>query len=315
MTLLGRLAAVVTWAFVLAAVPGTPAPVESAGPAAESLSGLAPLVVQEAFPSLSFSQMVHITDAADGIGRLWVVQQNGRVLVFANDPSTSSTSVFLDIEGRLSATAGEEGLLGLAFDPDYASNGHFYVNYTAPTPRRSVISRFTVSSTDANIADPASELVLLEVLQPDSNHNGGTLAFAGDGYLYASFGDGGSGGDPQGHGQNTTTLLGSILRIDVSGATQAQPYTVPPDNPFVAVGGGVRGEIWAFGLRNPWKFSFDPPTGQLWAGDVGQGGYEEVDLVESGRNYGWKIMEGAHCYPLSTTTCDQTGLELPVAEV
>ncbi len=298
----------------LAATSNATAPIEADGPIGSALTDLTPFDVEMAFPDLSFSQMVHIADAADSTGRLWVVQQNGQVLVFINEPSASSTNIFLDIGTQLSATGGEQGLLGLAFDPSYFSNGYFYVNYTAPTPLRSVISRFTVSSTDANLANPNSELVLLEVEQPFGNHNGGMLAFGPDGYLYASLGDGGSSGDPGGHGQNRTTLLGSVLRIDVSAATQAQPYSVPADNPFVGAGGGVREELWAYGLRNPWRFSFDPPTGQLWVGDVGQNHYEEVDILEPGRNYGWNVMEGAHCYPPPGAVCDQTDLELPVAE-
>ena len=171
-----------------------------------------------------------------------------------------------------------------------------------------------MSGEDADRSVLQSEQVILEVMQPFGNHNGGTLAFGPDGYLYIGLGDGGSGGDPFNHGQNTSTLLGAMLRIDVSGATVNEPYRVPTDNPFVGVGAGARAEIWAFGLRNPWKFSFDPATGALWAGDVGQSDYEEVDIVERGGNYGWNVMEGLHCYPPGVQACDQTGLEPPVLE-
>ena len=275
---------------------------------------LEPAEIERAFPGLTFPSMVHLTSSGDGTDRLWIVLQPGLVKVFANDRAAATASVFLDIRDRVNDAGSEEGLLGLAFDPDYATNGYFYVDYTAAIPPRSVISRFSVSAGDPDQADPQSEVVLLEVTQPFPNHNAGTLAFGPDGYLYIALGDGGSGGDPFGHGQDATTLLGSILRIDVSNATPQQPYQVPGDNPFAAAGGGVREEIWAYGLRNPWKFSFDTITGDLWAGDVGQNSFEEIDLIRKGRNYGWNIMEGLHCYPPTVQICDQAGLEPPVFE-
>ena len=205
----------------------------------------------------------------------------------------------------------EEGLLGLAFDPDYSDNGYFYVYYSAANPRRSVISRFSVSE-NPNVADPNSEFIILEVAQPFSNHNGGQVAFGPHGNLYIGLGDGGSGGDPQGHGQNTSTLLGSILRIDVTGTSDGRNYLIPPDNPFVDVP-DARHEIWAYGLRNPWRFSFDPMNDTLWLGDVDQNAWEEFDIIGRGVNYGWNIMEGLHCYP-SGADCDPTGLEPPIIE-
>ena len=280
---------------------------------AQQTPSLPPQSLEVAFPNLSFTRMTHLTHAGDGTDRLWVLLQAGQIMVFPNSPEVSTPAVFLDITGKVSREGNEEGMLGLAFDPSYTQNGYFYLYYSAANPRRSVISRFSVSANDPNLANPSSELVLLEVPQPYGNHNGGTLAFGPDGYLYIALGDGGSRGDPLGNGQNTSTLLGSILRIDVLGATAEQPYRIPADNPLAGVA-RAKGEIWAYGLRNPWKFSFDPATGELWAADVGQNNFEEVDLVKPGKNYGWNIMEGAHCYPPSVQTCSRSGLEMPVFE-
>ena len=214
-----------------------------------------------------------------GDDRLFVTEQPGRVLAFANDPEVSKVDVVLDLRDQVNDSGSEEGLLGLAFDPGFSHNGYLYVYYSASNPRRSVVSRFTMDRDRdrdrtwdragyGGAAEPQSELVLLEVEQPYRNHNGGQLAFGPDGYLYISLGDGGSGGDPQGNGQNVKTLLGSILRIDVSNASPAEPYRVPEDNPFWD-DETARGEIWAYGLRNPWRFSFDPVTGDLWDGGRG----------------------------------------------
>ena len=266
--------------------------------------------VEPAFPNLSLDRMVYLTHAGDGTDRLFVLLQPGRIMAFPNDPSVESATVFLDIRERVSDRGNEEGLLGLAFDPAYATNGHLYVYYSAAGPRRSVVARFSVRPDSPDRADPASEQIILQVPQPFANHNGGMLAFGPDGFLYIGLGDGGSGGDPQGNGQDPGTLLGSILRIDPSSPGDGRSYSIPPDNPFVGVD-GFREEVWAYGLRNPWRFSFNPETQQLWAGDVGQNSYEEVDIIRPGRNYGWNIMEGLHCF---LRACDQTGLELPVIE-
>ena len=219
----------------------------------------------------------------DQEGVIWVFEEEhlGAEHVFVPEP--------LDISGRVSSRGWEEGLLGLALSPN--NERYLYVHYSAANPRRSVISRFNYNRAVA----PDSELVILEVEQPYANHNGGQLALGPDGYLYIGLGDGGSAGDPQGNGQDTSTLLGTILRIDVSEATAAQPYAIPPDNPF-ADGRDGRPEIWAYGLRNPWRFSFDRETGELWAGDVGQNRWEEIDIIERGGNYGWNVMEGNHCF-------------------
>ena len=275
-------------------------------------SPLAEMAVERMFPRLSFDRMVHLTHPGDGTGRLFLVLQPGRVMVFDNDQGVGSTETFMDIRNRVSDRGNEEGLLGLAFDPEYASNGYFYAYYSAANPRRSVISRFSVSAENPDRADPSSERIIMEVPQPYSNHNGGQVLFGPDGYLYIGLGDGGLAGDPHGNGQDTSTLLGSILRIDVASLDLDGTYAVPPDNPFVGQGGSARGEVWAYGLRNPWRFTFDRQTGDLWAADVGQDRSEEVDIIKPGRNYGWNIMEGLHCYPLPG--CNQQGLELPITE-
>lgn len=270
------------------------------------------ITVVEAFPALSFTRPVDFQHAGDNSNRIFVVEQRGVISVFENDASTTQKSNFLNIESQVDDSGNEEGLLGLAFHPDYESNGYFYVNYTASSPNRTVISRFTVSSSNPNQADTGSELVLLEYDQPYSNHNGGQVSFGPDGYLYIAVGDGGSGGDPQGNGQNLKTLLGSILRIDVDQASGASNYSIPADNPFANNSEGFRGEIYAYGLRNPWRFSFDSANGQLWTGDVGQNKFEEVDIITKGGNYGWNTMEGLHCF--KPADCNQEGLELPIWE-
>ena len=273
--------------------------------------------VERTFPNLDFERITNLVQPDDGQDLIFVTEQPGRIRVFPDDPQVTKAEVFLDIRGRVSERNNEEGLLGLAFDPGYSANGYFYVYYSAASPRRSVVSRFSVNGSDPNVADPGSETVILEIPQPYGNHNGGQLAFGPDGYLYIGLGDGGSGGDPRGNGQNIGTVLGAILRIDVARVSADSGYDIPPDNPFVGID-GAREEIWAYGLRNPWRFSFDMGTGDgetgfLWAGDVGQDRWEEIDLVEKGLNYGWNVMEGRHCFS-PATDCDTTGLEMPVAE-
>lgn len=267
--------------------------------------------VEQAFPSLSFARMTNLTHAGDGSERLFVALQPGVVMAFVNDPGTAQATTFLDIRARVSDQGNEEGLLGIAFDPHYAANGYFYLYYSAAEPRRSVLSRFLAPPGSA-AGDPSSERILLEIPQPFANHNGGQLAFGPDGYLYVGVGDGGSAGDPLGNGQNKSTLLGTILRLDVGVVDGKGSYGIPEDNPFLGSPGQARPEIWAYGLRNPWRFSFDPETGALWAADVGQNRYEEVDLIEPGRNYGWNVTEGTSCFS-PRTGCSREGLEEPVA--
>ena len=246
-----------------------------------------PLVRVRAFPELSFERPVFLTHAPGDPDRVFVLEQDGRIWVFDNRDDVQERSVFLDIRDRVRRSHNEEGLLGLAFDPSYAENGAFYLYYSASSPRRVVIARFEVTA-DPERADPDSEQVLLELEQPYGNHNGGMIAFGPDGHLYAGFGDGGAAGDPLQAGQDLSTLLGKIIRVSVAPDGTVQ---VPHDNPFVDVD-GARPEIWALGLRNPWRFSFDRQTGELWVGDVGQDSREEVDVVVRGGNYGWRAEEG-----------------------
>jgi hypothetical protein len=249
-------------------------------------------------------------DAGDGTDRLFVVEQAGRIRVFENNQGTTTTKVFLDITDRVSS-GGELGLLGLAFHPDYKNNGYFYVDYTIAGPVTR-ISRFSVNPNDPDLADKNSELILLTQNQPYANHKGGKVAFGPDGYLYIAFGDGGSGGDPQNRAQNLTTLLGKILRINVNNPQSGMNYAIPPDNPFAGNAQGYREEIYAYGLRNPWRFSFDPLTGVNWCADVGQGDYEEIDIIEKGKNYGWRCYEGNHSFNL--TDCNAPEYTFPVWE-
>lgn len=269
----------------------------------EPQTGLRPV---NAYPNLSFMRPVDYQQPPGDGNLVFVVEQEGVISVFENSAEAEKRTTFLDIKGRVEDSGNEEGLLGLAFHPEYASNGFFYVNYTAANPDRTVIARFQRSSDIT--ADQTTEVVLLEFEQPFANHNGGQLAFGPDGFLYIAVGDGGSGGDPQNHGQDRTTLLGSILRIDVDQATDERNYGIPPDNPFVGNTSGFREEIFAYGLRNPWRMSFDG-QGRLWAADVGQGSREEIDIIENGGNYGWNLMEGKQCFQ---SGCDPSGLKLPV---
>ena len=292
--------------------PETPTAQPTATPTAPADAGAEPLTtlgVSVAFEDLSFARMVDLKYPDDDTSRLFLVLQPGRIMVFENDRNVEAAGEFLDIRDSVSDAGNEEGLLGLAFDPAYRTNGHFYVYYSASSPRRSVVSRFTVSNENADRAEASTERVVLEVPQPFSNHNGGQLLFGPDGHLYIGLGDGGSGGDPFRNGQDVSTLLGSILRIDVSGLDDAGAYVVPPDNPLVGRA-GAREEIWAYGLRNPWRFTFDRQTGDLWAADVGQDEVEEVDLIRPGLNYGWNVLEGFECF----SSCVSIGLEPPIVQ-
>ncbi|MCX7291606.1 PQQ-dependent sugar dehydrogenase [Janthinobacterium sp.] len=249
--------------------------------------------------------------APPGDSRLFILERPGRIRVLQNGNLLATP--FLDI-GTLTSTSGERGLLSLAFHPQYASNGYFFIYYTN-LAGDIVIERRQVSAGNANVADPLSALTIITIAHPTfSNHYGGLLSFGPDGYLYAGTGDGGSAGDPPGNAQNTNVLLGKLLRLDVGASSVAQPYAIPPGNPFAGTA-GARGEIWAYGLRNPWRYAFDVPAQLLYIADVGQANWEEVDVRpvgQAGNNYGWNVMEGAHCY--NSSSCSQAGLVLPAIE-
>lgn len=292
-----------------AALPPAPSTTVTFQPEAVTLA-LEPLVEGLASP-------LFVTHAGDGSNRLFVLEKAGQIRIVADGALVDAP--FLDIRDRVNSNANEQGLLGLAFAPNYADSGRFFVNYS-DSNGDTVVARYTVDANAANQADPASEVIVLQIEQPAANHNGGMLAFGPDGYLYIGMGDGGGSGDRYGNGQNPATLLGKMLRIDVLQETQ-QPYAIPADNPWVAAewqGADVRDEIWAVGLRNPWRYSFDRATGDLWIGDVGQNQFEEINYTPAdstgGLNYGWPLMEASTCYNSSNDDCDQSGLIRPVAE-
>lgn len=264
-----------------------------------------------------FTSPVGLASPKDGSGRIFVFEQGGRIKIVKN--GVVNKEPFLDVSSRLDGlniAYSEKGLLGLTFHPDYKTNGKFYIYYSAPEKRsgvdhKSVIAEYKVSTTNQDIA-ATSEKIIMEILQPESNHNGGMLEFGPDGYLYIGTGDGGGANDEHGtigNGQDLNTLLGKILRIDVD---KKEPYAIPNDNPFVGKA-GHKPEIYAYGLRNPWRFSFDKVNGKLYCGDVGQNKYEEINIIEKGGNYGWRIMEGFHCFNPSSN-CDKAGLKMPIAE-
>ena len=268
----------------------------------------AQVTYQDAFPNLSFEYPTEIMNANDGTNRLFILEQAGRIKVFQNDPSTTVANTFLDIQGTVSFSSGQEiGLLGLAFHPNFRQNRYFYVYHTRQSSVSGinveiVLARYTVMANNPNLADASSRLEILsfDKNQGNSNHNGGKIAFGPDGYLYISIGDGGGGGDPNKNAQNLNNVFGSILRIDVdldgNNPVESNPdepngnYEIPSDNPRVGESG--LDELYAWGIRNTWKFSFDGPTGQMWGADVGQGDREEINLIVKGGNYGWNRFEG-----------------------
>ncbi len=286
---------VATDTFIQTSIPPTQAASAtvqaSPGPAATQIPSFPDPTGYQWTPYITgLNQPVDIQNAGDGSGRLFVVEKPGRIVI-VKDGQTLPTP-FLDIQSKVKSDGAEQGLLGLAFHPKYTQNGLFFINYIDPDGN-TVIARFQVSANDPNQADPGSETDLIHVDQPFPNHNGGSMVFGPDGYLYMGLGDGGSGGDPQRNGQNVQTFLGKILRIDVNSGNS---YSIPSTNPFVN-GGGLP-EIWAYGLRNPWRFSFDRATGDMYIADVGQDAYEEVDFVPAGTsgglNFGWSFFEGMH---------------------
>lgn len=269
--------------------------------------------LRPAFPALTLDHPVWMTEAPDGSGRLFLVEQGGRILILGKGTDGSKTNEFLNIVDRHPFASYEEGLLSLAFHPAFKSNGLCYIyysqqnsNHNAMYPGRSVVSELKISAADTNRVDMKSERILLEIQQPFANHKAGLLTFGPDGFLYLPLGDGGLGCDPFNNAQNSASLLGKMLRLDVNTRaniqrgkeTVASPYGIPADNPWVGEpdmnGLGARHEVYAWGLRNPWRYSFDRQTGEIWAGDVGQDLWEEVDLIVKGGNYGWNVREGFH---------------------
>jgi glucose/arabinose dehydrogenase len=292
----------------------TPLPTATASPTAEAVSTSDEIALEAVASGLT--RPTYLTHAGDD--RLFVIEQPGRIRIIENGQLLDKP--FLDIVDRVLSEGNEQGLLSVAFEPDYAATGgaavgsaatgRFYVNYTRQPDGATVIERYTVTANDPNVADEQSATEILVIDQPEPNHNGGLIKFGPDGYLYIGMGDGGGAGDQHGsigNGQNPSALLGKMLRLDVM--NQAT-YTVPPSNPF-------GNEIWALGLRNPWRFSFDRATGDLYIADVGQNQYEEVNFQPAasvgGENYGWRIMEGLHCFS-PQSNCDRSGLVLPIAE-
>ena len=285
-----------------ASVPGTP-------PTRPAQISPTEIVNASAFPDTNeyewrliargLDRPVDIQSAGDGSGRLFILEKPGVIQIYENEEVTGAP--FLDIRGRVNDAEREQGLLGLAFHPDYEQNGYFYINYSGIQDGKTFISRFQAGG---NAADANSEMILLTIDPPYTNHNGGAVAFGPDGYLYLGIGDGGGRGDPLKNAQNKNSLLGKILRIDVN---NGDPYTIPSDNPF-------GNEVWAYGLRNPWRISFDKASGDLWIGDVGEGAWEEIDYVlgglPGGTNFGWSLMEGSHGYDAEP----QLGLRLPAVE-
>jgi glucose/arabinose dehydrogenase len=302
----------------LTAVPNTPTPQPTDQPTATPTITLTPTntpIPENPVTSINlvpvangFVKPVYLTHAGDD--RLFVVEQDGTIRIIQD--GVVLPQPFLNIDPMVGSQGSEQGLLSVAFHPNYAENGRFYIYYTG-NDGGTVVARYQVSADDPNQADPNSALVLLTLPQPYANHNGGLLKFGPDGYLYLGLGDGGSANDPLLNGQNKSTLLGTLLRLDVD--FDQNGYAIPADNPFVN-DETARNEIWAYGLRNPWRFSFDRLTGDLYIADVGQNIWEEVDFQPAsspgGENYGWNIMEGTHCF--QADTCDQTGLVLPVID-
>ncbi len=286
---------------------------ENDGSAPQPITGVLNVSGELAFPKLEWEgwdplddsgnirkfRIIELTHAKGDGDRLFAAAQSGRIFTFANDPEVTQSKLFLDLSDTVtqwnSSGANEEGLLGLALHPKFIENGQFFVYYTHKDDHRSVLSRFTLSKEDPAVADRDSEQVLLEVAQPYQNHNGGSIEFGPDNYLYIGLGDGGLRNDPKLSGQDLSQLLGSILRIDVDHPSGNLPYGIPADNPFVE-NPQARSEIYAFGLRNPWRISFDSKTGRMWCGDVGQELWEEVNVIEKGGNYGWSSREGSHSF-------------------
>ena len=288
-------------------------PVAPTGTEAAAAKPIPRLRITRMFPKLSLRRPVQALQAPGDDRHLFVLEQAGRVLKLDLDqPETAEPPVWLDIRQQVNDRGNEEGLLSMAFHPKFAENGQFFLYYTAERPKRSELTRFTVDKA-TGVPDIRTAKVFLEVAQPYSNHNGGTVLFGPDGMLYLSLGDGGAANDPHGHGQNLSSLLGKVIRIDADTPANGKAYTVPKDNPFVDTPGAAP-EIWACGLRNVWRMSFDRATGRLYGGDVGQNQWEEVDLIEKGGNYGWNPREGRHAFGGGRSGSAPANFIEPIAE-
>lgn len=283
------------------------------GEVPQPIDGSLDLKGELAFPNLKWDQwdainddgrvrplrLMELTHADDGTNRLFVASQYGAIWTFENDHDVTQSHLLLDLRDKVydwkKPGANEQGLLGLAMHPNFKENGYFYVYYSHTDNKRSIVSRFTVPKDTPNTADPSSEKIIMDIAQPYQNHNGGCIEFGPDGFLYIGLGDGGDRNDPLAGGQDLSSWMGSILRIDVNAASGNKPYSIPNDNPFVNIE-GAKPEIYAYGVRNPWRFGFDKETGDLWLGDVGQELWEEVNIIEKGGNYGWSRREGTHAF-------------------
>jgi glucose/arabinose dehydrogenase len=298
------------------AAPGTVGAAPVPGTAASAVDAAAPgdARIKLRLVASGLSKPVFMTAPRDNTGRLFIVEKTGRIRILQN--GTLKSTPFLSIASQVS-TGGEQGLLGLAFHPNHAVNRKLYVNFTDKSGN-TIVREYRTCSTNRNVVCTSTARHILKVSQPYSNHNGGMLAFGPDGYLYIGMGDGGGSGDPAGNGQKLNTLLGKMLRIDINGTTSTKPYRIPASNPF-ANGGGWPA-IWQYGLRNPWRFSFDRATGDLWIADVGQGSWEEVDRAVRtssgpgrGLNWGWDVLEGTHCFT-PPSGCNTAGKAMPLLE-
>ena len=270
------------------------------------------LELKAAYPEIKLARPLWLEESPDGTKRIFVIQQDGKILIMPKDKSGTATKTFLDISDRKPYVQNEEGLLGFAFHPKFKKNGKFYVYYTQQDPKRSVISEFQVSKSNPDEADKASERILLEIPQPAWNHNGGEITFGPDGYLYIALGDGGGANDQYNNGQNKQSLLAKMLRIDVDSKANGKQYGIPKDNPFVK-DSSHKPETWAWGLRNPWRFSFDSKTGDLYCADVGQVKWEEINILKKGGNYGWSFREGFHEFGTNAPPTNAKALD-PILE-